>query len=405
MSSWSCASIFSRTGWSIEIVSAVPLQTKCTRCEDIFSESPRPSPRKSSIAAPSSVLRPLRCSPRGPIMRATRLSGYVPLRPPPRLELCEQRVRSDSDHSPRPACTHLPAVKCSLNLTYPRSPGSPVVKSGTRKVSSNSPNTSSSASSGIGSIHTSQSPGDGSTLGRLGMASSSMWIITVCCCSLSLRFCSLNSSFSCCRSRCLDLCLRPLDLERLRRSPALPSSMWTPSSSVVTGFPAIFWPRRSDHARFASNAFANTTRASPCEDESADVSISTLTSLDLLTAPRKKATTSASAQRCGKPRIRSVLPTSRACMPGGGPSLTAMLKTTPFSASTACLASSSSANAAMAFVPSSTSSGCTDSVPNTSSSVMICVINWEGSSDTQCSGKPAISTYVPVARNLPGQSR
>jgi len=75
ISSWSFSRAVSKTCCNLEIESLGPLHTKCTRFELMWSLSPRSSPRKASMVAPSSSLMALIVSPRGPRICATMLSG------------------------------------------------------------------------------------------------------------------------------------------------------------------------------------------------------------------------------------------------------------------------------------------------------------------------------------------
>mmetsp|Transcript_21060 Transcript_21060/g.66572 ORF Transcript_21060/g.66572 Transcript_21060/m.66572 type:complete len:306 (+) Transcript_21060:1505-2422(+) len=241
-------------------------------------------------------------------------------------------MRSDSDHVPAPVPTHFCAATCSLNLTYPRSPGFPVSMSGTRKTSSTSPNDAShsarSSSSGRGSTHTSQSPATGSRDGLCGIANSSTCSATSS--GLSRLFQSSPPSSSCFSSSSFQSSFFFQSLFRHHSSPFLsfhqlssffhqPSSFFfghwpssssslcfpskvTPSMQMASGLPATFWPCRSPQTRFASALVGKVMVARPAEASSSAAAICMLRAECLpLTAPWRKSLRSSGVQRWGKP--------------------------------------------------------------------------------------------------------
>mmetsp|Transcript_4545 Transcript_4545/g.12182 ORF Transcript_4545/g.12182 Transcript_4545/m.12182 type:complete len:207 (+) Transcript_4545:988-1608(+) len=180
----------------------------------------------------------------------------------------------------------------------------------------------------------------------------------------------------------------------------------------MMGLPATFWPRSSRATSRADMMSLRRTRAEPRGGSpSSTGSMSMPSRLLGLTAPCSSVATSVDCQRPGK-SFNSTEPGSwrLSSGSGGGGSVSSMRNTPSFSASTAALASSVSANAAIAFEPWSMIWGASDSVPNTSSSACICEVIFSAVSAIHSRGNMVMETYCPLTcsrlpRLVLGQSR
>mmetsp|Transcript_71578 Transcript_71578/g.231748 ORF Transcript_71578/g.231748 Transcript_71578/m.231748 type:complete len:415 (+) Transcript_71578:671-1915(+) len=208
----------------------------------------------------------------------------------------------------------------------------------------------------------------------------------------------------------------------LRRLGTSPSSLATSSAfcspfsvsnAMFNGLPATFCPRSSLAASFAEAVSRKRTRAAPWTDSPSSVcSMSMPINVLGFTAPWSSAEMSEEVQRPGKSLIKIAPPSCEAFTSSAGGSQSSMLKTLPSPrASTAALATSGSAKAAIAFIPWSMIWGDKVSVPKTSSSWATCEESLSEGIASHSRGKSVIVTCCPRAtpsllpRRVFGQSR